>query len=100
MVEVLNELLRPFVIWTGSEKPPIELAVGVPFAALTKFATHEQEHFAREQPLVSEESAEICEATPVIAGHAGKERTFAMDDFIVGKGEDEVFVMMIEHREG
>lgn len=92
-------MLDTFVIRSSTEKPPIELAVGVPFTALTKFATHEQEHLTREKPLITKESAEIGEATPVISGHAGKQGAFAVDDFIVGKREDKVFVMMIKHRE-
>src|ERR1051325_5634207 len=99
MVQVLNELLDSFVIRAGREEPPIELAVGVPFAALAEFAAHKEQHLSREKPLVSQEGPEIGEATPVIAGHPREKRAFAVDDFVMGKGENEVFVMMIEHRE-
>lgn len=99
LVQVLNEMLETFVVRTSGEERPIEFVVGVPFAALAEFAAHEQEHFSGEKPLVTEQRAKIRKAPPVIAGHAGKQRTFAVDDFIVGKWENEIFVMMIEHRE-
>ena len=33
------------------------------------------------------------------AGHPGEQRTFAVNDFIMRKRQDEVFMMMIKHRE-
>src|SRR5689334_16643421 len=99
LIQVLNETLNSLVVGTGRQEPPIELAVGIPFAALADFATHEEEHFPGEKPLVTEQRAKIGKAAPVITRHAGKERTFAVDDFVVRKRENEIFVVMIEHRE-
>ncbi len=70
---------------------PIEAAGFAPLFALGEFLAHEEEFFAGVRVLIGVEEAEIGELLPQIAGHFVKERIFAVDDFIVRKGKNEIF---------
>ncbi len=92
-------MLQAAVVGSLSEQPPIQLAVGIPFVALAKFAAHVEQFFSWKQPLVTQQRAEIGELLPVIARHPPDQRTLPMHHFIVGKRQQKILVVMIEHRE-
>ncbi len=58
---------------------------------MSEFLAHEQKFFARERVLIGVEQTEIGELLPHITGHFVEERIFAVDDFVVGKGQNEIF---------
>src|SRR5262245_9052461 len=87
------------MVRAGVEQPPIQFTVRVPFGALANLTAHEEQFFSGKKPLISEQSAQVREPLPVVAGHSAEERAFAMNDFIVRKGQNEILVVMIQHRE-
>src|SRR6185503_13934187 len=78
---------------------PINAAIRVPFGALADFAPHEEQLLAGEEPLVTQQRAQVGEALPVIAGHAADKRPFTVNDFVMRKRKNKILVMMIKHRE-
>ena len=79
---------------------PIEAASFAPFIALGKFLAHEEEFFARVCVLIAVKQTEIGELLPEVARHFVEERVFAVNDFVVGKGENEIFAEGIDQRKG
>ncbi len=49
---------------------------------------------------VTQKSPQAGEFLPGIPGHLGKQGSFSMNDFIVGKGQDKIFRIGISHGEG
>src|SRR5215475_11539015 len=99
MVEIRYEFLHALV-QIVLEQVPIETAFFRPFVALPKILTHEEELLAGMRMLISEKNAEICELLPHIAGHLVKQRIFSVDDFIMRKGQHEIFSECVDQREG
>ena len=99
-VQVLDKPLQAAMIRAGLEQLPVQFAVGVPLGGLAEFAAHEQKLLAGEHPLVAQQRPQVREPLPVIARHPAQQRAFAVHDLIVGERQDEVLVMVIEHREG
>src|SRR5438270_3169864 len=83
MVEIGNESLDALMIRAGSQQPPFDFSVGVPFVTLANLAAHEQQHLAREEPLIAEQRAQVGKSLPIIPGHPAQQRTFAMHDLVV-----------------
>jgi hypothetical protein len=81
------------------EKVPIEAVSFTPFVALGELLAHEEEFFAGMGVLIGVEQTEIGELLPQVAGHFVEERTFSVDDFIVGEGKHEVLGKGVEQRE-
>ena len=74
---------------------------GVPeFAALAQFAAHEEQLFAGMRVHVAEEQPQIRKFLPIIAGHFFQKGALAVDDLIVRKRQNEIFVEGVDHREG
>ena len=67
---------------------------------LAEFAAHKEQFFAGMGVLKSVKGAQIGEFLPAVAGHFVDEGAFAVDDFVVGKYEDEVFVKGIDEAKG
>ena len=82
------------------QKPPIDLAIHIPFGNLTQLATHEDQLLAREEPLITQHCAQVGEGLPVIARHAATERTLSMDHFIMRERQHEILMPVVEHGEG
>ena len=55
LIQPLDIFLHAAMVRSGVEQPPFQFAIGVPFTALAELAAHEEEHFAGEKPLISEE---------------------------------------------
>src|SRR5262245_31752660 len=83
-----------------AQEPPVKFGVVVPFPRLTELSAHEENLFARKKPLIGQQTPEVGEALPIIAGHTADERAFSMNHFVVRKRQHEVLVVMVEHGEG
>ena len=79
---------------------PFEARSFAKFTALRELLAHEEKLFARVAVLVSVEEAQIGELLPHVAGHFVEERVFAVDDFVVGEGQDEIFGECVEQGKG
>ena len=99
VVEMLNEPAET-VVFRQSRKLPIELAVVVPFAALTEFAAHEKQLLARMPVHPGEKHPQIRELLPFIARHLIEKRTLAVDDLVVAEHENEMLRERVHEREG
>ena len=67
---------------------------------LTEFAAHKEQLFAGMGVLKGVKGAQIGEFLPAVAGHFVDEGAFAVNDFVVGEYEDEVFVEGIDEAKG
>ena len=77
---------------------PIEAAGFAPLFALAEFLAHKEEFFAGVRVLIAIKQTEVGELLPKIARHFVQQRVFAMDDFIVGKGQNEIFAEGVDER--
>ncbi len=77
--EVLHPLMRRIF-----QQMPVKAGLVVPFTALRKLASHEQQLLARMAPHEPQIGAQIGEPLPVIARHLAKKRPFAMHHFVMG----------------
>ena len=50
--------------------------------------------------LIAVEQTEIGELLPEVARHFVEERVFAVNDFVVGKGKNEIFAEGVDQRKG
>ncbi len=80
------------------EQMPVETAGFAPFVALGDFLAHKEEFLARVSVLIGVKETKIGELLPEVAGHFVKERVFAVDDFVVREGKQEIFCEGIEKR--
>ena len=83
-----------------AQLPPFQFPSRLPFASLGDFVAHEVEFLAGTGHLVSQQQAQIGEFLPGISGHLGKQRTFAMHNFIMRERHHEVFGIGIKLAEG
>jgi len=83
-----------------AEEIPFEGSGFGPFGALGDFAAHEKEFFAGVGELPGEKEAQAGELLPHVAGHFMEEGAFAVDDFVVGEGQEEIFREGVEEGEG
>ena len=81
------------------EDEPLELAIHRPLRALPEFAAHEQTLLGRKRVLVTVECPEIGELLPLVSRHLVDQRTLPVNHLIVGKRENEVLVIGVEHAE-
>jgi len=81
------------------EQVPVQALLMVPLVELSKLTAHEEQFFSWVSPHPSIEGAEVGELLPQVTGHTGDEGAFAVDDFVMGEGEDEVFGEGIEEAE-
>ncbi len=98
MVEVADEALDAemgFML----EQMPVEAVSFAPFVALGELLTHKEEFLSRVSVLIAVEKTEVSELLPHITGHFVEERIFPMNDFVVGKGEKEIFGEGVEEGE-
>src|SRR5437764_295286 len=73
------------------EEMPVDAADFAPFITLGEFLPHEEKFFAWMSALIGVEQSEIGELLPHVAGHFVEKGVFAVDDFVVGEGEKEIF---------
>ena len=99
LVQVLDELLQTAMIRPGLQQPPIQFGVGIPFGGLAEFPAHEQQLLARKEPLIPQQCPQVREPPPIIARHPAQQRALAVHHLVVGQRQDEILVMVIEHRE-
>ncbi len=81
------------------QQVPLQAVGFAPFVTLGELLTHEEEFLAGVGVLIGVEKAEIGKLLPHVTGHFVEERVFAVDDFVVGKREKEIFGEGIEERE-
>jgi len=81
------------------EQMPIEAPSFAPFVALGEFLAHEEEFLSGVRVVITEKKTEIRELPPEIARHFVKQRIFAVDDFVVREGKEEIFTEGVEKRE-
>src|SRR6516225_3106549 len=82
------------------EQVPIEAEIMIPFVPLAEFVAHEDQLLAWLQEHISEEQTQVSEFAPVIPGHFGEQRTFAIDDLVMRERQDEVLVKGVGCAEG
>ena len=82
------------------EEVPVEAAVEVPLPPLPELVSHEDELLAGVAPHVAVEEAEVREPLPRVPRHLIGQRPLAVDDLVVGEGEDEVLVEGVDQAEG
>src|SRR6266496_767470 len=97
MIEVGDEMLDA-AMGIPLEQMPFEAAGFAPFVALGEFLAHKEEFLARVGVLIGVKETEIGELLPEVAGHFVKERVFAVDDFVVREGKQEIFCEGVEKR--
>ena len=95
-----------FAVHVVVEQVPVELALVVPLAELAELAAHEEEFLAGVGVHVGQHGADTGELLGVLLG-VGRvarmlvdEGAFAVDDFIVRDGQDEVLGEGVEEGEG
>ena len=98
MIEIADEALDA-AMGIVLEEMPVDAAGFGPLATLGEFLPHEEKFFARMSALIGVEQSEIGELLPHVAGHLVKKRIFAVDDFVVGEGKQEIFRESIKERE-
>jgi len=65
------------------QQGPIEASIVVPLTPLPKFASHEQQLLAGMALHIAVQQPQVCELTPVIAGHLRNQGILAVDCLIV-----------------
>ncbi len=90
MIEIADEALDA-AVGIVLEKVPIETVSFAPFVALGELLAHEEKLFAWMRVLIGLEQTKVGKLLPHVARHFVEQRVFAMDDFVVGKGEKEIF---------
>jgi len=98
-VEIANETLNA-AMGIMLEEMPVKAVSFAPFVTLGEFLAHEKKLLARVGVLIPVQQTEIGELLPHVSGHFMEERIFSVDDFVVGKGEKEIFGEGVEEREG
>ena len=81
------------------EQMPIQAGVMVPFALLAEFPAHEEQLLARMAEHEAVVGPQIGEFLPAIAGHPSQKRAFAMHDFVMAQGQNEVFAEGVKQAE-
>src|SRR3989454_12740155 len=81
------------------EQVPVEAAGFAPFVALGDFLAHKEKFLAGVSVLIGVKETEIGELLPEVAGHFVEKRVFAVHDFVVGKGEEEILGEGVEEGE-
>ncbi len=82
------------------EQRPGQFAVVVPFVRLCELLTHEQQLLARMPPHEAEVGAQVGVFLPVVAGHLGQQRAFAVHHFVVRQRQHEILAERIHQAEG
>jgi hypothetical protein len=72
----------------------------IPLCPLTDFISHKEKLFARMEIHVTIKQSQICKFLPLVPWHLSDHGSFAMDDFIMGKRQYEIFMKGIEEAEG
>ena len=99
LIEIGDETLHA-AMRIPLEEMPVQAACFAPFVALGEFLAHEEQFSCRDERIVGVEQTEIGELLPEVAGHFVEEGIFAVDDFVVGEGQNEIFGEGVEKREG
>ena len=81
------------------QQMPVKAAGFTPLVALCKFLAHKEKFLSWMCVVVAIQQAQIGKLLPQIAGHFVEQRVFAVDNFIVRKGKNEILRERIEHRE-
>src|SRR6266446_2817874 len=79
---------------------PVKAAGFAPFVTLGEFLAHEEKFLARVGALIRVKQTEVGELLPHIAWHFVEKRVFAVDDFVVGEGEQEILGGGVKKRKG
>src|SRR5260370_21071089 len=82
------------------EKVSIQASRLAEFGALGELLAHKEELLAGMAVLIGIQEAEIGELLPHVAGHFVEKGIFAVDDFVVGEGQHEVFGESVEQGKG
>ena len=90
MIEIADEALDA-AMGLVLEEMPVKTAGFAPFITLGEFLAHKEKFFAWVGALIGVKQTEIGELLPHIAGHFVEKGVFAVDDFVVGEGEKEIF---------
>src|SRR5437660_12269892 len=72
----------------------------IPLAPLPELASHKEELFPRMPKHPGVKHPQIGELLPDVARHFGKQRAFAMDNFVVAQHQDEMLLKSVKERKG
>ena len=78
------------------EHEPFQLALVVPFSALTEFLSHEQELLARMREHIGKECAVGSELVALKTRHLFDHRAFAVNDLVMGDRQDIILGEAVE----
>src|SRR5579859_1412729 len=81
------------------EQVPIQARLVLPLAPLTQLGAHKQQLLAGLREHVPEHEAKIGEFLPVVSRHLIEQRTLAVYDLVMRKGENEILVEGVDHPE-
>ena len=70
-----------------------------PLANLAEFVSHEQQFLSRLREHVSIQKSQIRELLPFVAWHFANYGTLAVNNFVMGERQHEIFGEAIEHAE-
>src|ERR1700681_1520470 len=79
---------------------PVQAMVFAEFAALRELLAYEEQLLAGMRVLIAIEQAEVGKLLPQVAGHFVEERVLAVNDFVMGEGQNEIFGEGVEQRKG
>lgn len=98
VVQCADQVLDSHVV-IGVSGVPADAAFVGPFGPLAKFTPHEQQFLAWVCPHQAVEQAQVGKFLPVVTRHLGQQAAFAIDDLIMGQGQDKVFVECVVQAE-
>jgi len=97
-VDILDEPAEALVFLVF-EKVPVETVLRIPFTSLSEFASHKEQLFSWMSEGEPEIGPEIRSLLPFVSRHFSNERTFSVDDLVVGQGKDEILRERIDQAE-
>ncbi len=87
------------IVWRLEQMPVQALRV-IPLQPLPKFASHEEELFARVPPHIAIKGTQVGELLPHVPRHFREQRSFAVDHLIMRERQHKVFVIGVHQRKG
>ena len=82
------------------QQVPVQAVLVRPFPPLAELPAHEKQLLPGLGVHVAEEQPQVGELLPVVAGHLAQQRALAVDDLVMGEGQDEILGEGVEHAEG
>ena len=98
-VDVAHECLNALVVITIKQIPP-DASVVTPLVPLRDFTTHKEQLLAGVSPHETEVCPKVGELLPCVARHLPDQRSFAVDNFVVGQWKNKILRKRVQQAEG